>query len=165
MARRDGNGTSQKRLWSFIWKKKKTSFPTLWKKTFIGGGASDTEKPVTAPWTNLQLLVEKNFFLKTTIDVAFAYLWKWWLCAKYSEPTMYRVDRWYIFKPKIPIWVNFGGSWNGICWYILWPFSIFYGRFVYFVTIRYIRWSFGIFFPVLVFCVRNIWQTWLCSRF
>jgi hypothetical protein len=44
------------------------------KKTFIGGGASNTEKPVTAPWTNLQLLVEMNFFLKTTIDVAFAYL-------------------------------------------------------------------------------------------
>jgi hypothetical protein len=23
-----------------------------------------------------------------------------------------RVARWFIFKPKIPIWVNFGGSWR-----------------------------------------------------
>jgi hypothetical protein len=27
---------------------------------------------------------------------------------------------------KIPIWVNFGGPWNGKCWYILRPFDIFY---------------------------------------
>jgi hypothetical protein len=30
-----------------------------------------------------------------------------------------RVARWYIFKPKIPIRVNFGGPWNGKGWYIL----------------------------------------------
>jgi hypothetical protein len=30
-----------------------------------------------------------------------------------------RVARWFIFKPKIPIWDNFGGPWNGKCWYIL----------------------------------------------
>jgi hypothetical protein len=32
-----------------------------------------------------------------------------------------RVARWRIFKPKIPIWVNFGGSFNGIRWFILGP--------------------------------------------
>jgi hypothetical protein len=26
---------------------------------------------------------------------------------------------------KIQIWVNFGGSRNGRCWYILWPFGLF----------------------------------------
>jgi hypothetical protein len=26
-----------------------------------------------------------------------------------------RVARWFIFKPKIPIGVNFGGSWIGKC--------------------------------------------------
>jgi hypothetical protein len=26
-----------------------------------------------------------------------------------------RVARWFIFKPKIAIWVNFGGPWNGKC--------------------------------------------------
>jgi hypothetical protein len=26
------------------------------------------------------------------------------------------VARWYIFKPKISIWVNFGGPQNGKCW-------------------------------------------------
>jgi hypothetical protein len=30
-----------------------------------------------------------------------------------------RVARWFVFKPKIPIWVNFGGPCNGKCWYIL----------------------------------------------
>jgi hypothetical protein len=29
------------------------------------------------------------------------------------------VARWFCFKPKIPIWVNLGGSCNGILWYIL----------------------------------------------
>jgi hypothetical protein len=52
------------------------------------------------------------------------------------------VARWYIFKPKIPIGVNFGGSCNIICWYILWsilrPFGIFYNHLVYFVVIWYI---------------------------
>jgi hypothetical protein len=34
-----------------------------------------------------------------------------------------RVARWLIFKPKIPIWVNFGGSCIRRCWHILWPFG------------------------------------------
>jgi hypothetical protein len=56
-----------------------------------------------------------------------------------------RVARWHIFKTKILIWVNFGGSCNGRYWYILhvairyilrpfgllWPFGIFYGYLVY----------------------------------
>jgi hypothetical protein len=50
----------------------------------------------------------------------------------------------YIFKPKIPIWVNFGGSSNGRSYFmavwsilrpfgigILWPFGLFYGHLVY----------------------------------
>jgi hypothetical protein len=61
--------------------------------------------------------------------------------AKFSHPTpiqvtwhfstgiMARVARWYIFKPKIPIWVNFVVSCNGRCWYFLWPFGICSGFF------------------------------------
>jgi hypothetical protein len=30
-----------------------------------------------------------------------------------------RVARWFVFKPKIPIWVNFGGSCYAKSWYIL----------------------------------------------
>jgi hypothetical protein len=30
-----------------------------------------------------------------------------------------RVARWFVFKPKIPIWVNFVGPWNVKCGYIL----------------------------------------------
>jgi hypothetical protein len=46
-----------------------------------------------------------------------------------------RVARWYIFIPKIPIWVNFGGPWNGKGWYVLCPFGIFYGQVVYVMVI------------------------------
>jgi hypothetical protein len=35
------------------------------------------------------------------------------------------VAKWHIFKPKIPIRVNFGEPWNGKCWYVLCPFEIF----------------------------------------
>jgi hypothetical protein len=62
-----------------------------------------------------------------------------------------RVARWYILRPKIAIWVNFGGSCNGRCWYILWTFwyilrtfDIFYGHLVNFVVIWYIFPHFGI---------------------
>jgi hypothetical protein len=49
-----------------------------------------------------------------------------------------RVARWHISKPKIPIWVNFGGYSNRRCWYSISPFGLFYGYLVYFVAIRYI---------------------------
>jgi hypothetical protein len=55
-----------------------------------------------------------------------------------------RVARWYIFKPKILIWIDFGGSGNGRCWYILSPL-------VYFTAIWYILWSFGIFYNEVVY--------------
>jgi hypothetical protein len=29
------------------------------------------------------------------------------------------VARWFIFKPKIQIWMHVGGPWNVKCWYIL----------------------------------------------
>jgi hypothetical protein len=55
-----------------------------------------------------------------------------------------RVARWYIFKQKIQIWVNFGGSCNWRCWYIscsfgrssdIWYTYIFYGHLVCFLVI------------------------------
>jgi hypothetical protein len=46
-----------------------------------------------------------------------------------------RVARWFVFKPKILIWVNFGGPKNGKYWYILWSFKIFYSHLVYFMAI------------------------------
>jgi hypothetical protein len=42
------------------------------------------------------------------------------------------------FQTKIPIWEKFGGSCNGRCGYILWPFGLFYGHLVYFMVIWYI---------------------------
>jgi hypothetical protein len=51
-------------------------------------------------------------------------------------------------KPKIAIWVNFGGSCSERCWYILRPFGIFcwfYGHLVYFIPFWYVA-------------PRTIWQ-------
>jgi hypothetical protein len=59
-----------------------------------------------------------------------------------------RVARWYIFKPKIPIWVNFGGSFNGNCWHSLWTWS------TDSTAIGYILWTFGIFCGNLVYFCR-----------
>jgi hypothetical protein len=56
-------------------------------------------------------------------------------------------DGTYVFKPKIQIWVNFGGSCNGICWYILWTFGLFYGHLIYFMPIRNIFMNFWYIFP------------------
>jgi hypothetical protein len=33
-----------------------------------------------------------------------------------KKPVFCRVARWFVFKPKIPIWVNFEGSCNGKSW-------------------------------------------------
>jgi hypothetical protein len=46
-----------------------------------------------------------------------------------------RVARWYHLKPKIPIWVNFGGLWSGKNWYILLTFGIYYGLLVHFMAL------------------------------
>jgi hypothetical protein len=47
----------------------------------------------------------------------------------------HRVARRFVFKPKIPIWVNFEGPQNGKCWYfcVIWNF---------FTVIWYILWPF-----------------------
>jgi hypothetical protein len=61
------------------------------------------------------------------------------------------------FKPKIQIWVNFGGSCNGRCRYILWTLG-------HFRSFCYILWTVGIvcgnlvFFPFWYFVPRKIWQ-------
>jgi hypothetical protein len=75
--------------------------------------------------------------------------------------TYYRLARWYMFKPKIPIRVNFGGPSNGKCWLIyfmtIWTilrtFGIFYDYFVNFMIIWYIRYHVPI----------KIWQPWFIN--
>jgi hypothetical protein len=37
------------------------------------------------------------------------------ICPILNDKFRSRVARWQIFRPKIPIWVNFGGSCHGIC--------------------------------------------------
>jgi hypothetical protein len=73
-----------------------------------------------------------------------------------------RVARWFIFKPKIPNWVNVGGSCHGRFWYILGSFGKFTGHFVYFKAIWNILWPIGILSPFWYIVPRKIWQ--LCSQ-
>jgi hypothetical protein len=54
----------------------------------------------------------------------------------------------HIFKPQILIWVNFVGTCNVRCWYILWPFGLFYGH------ILYILWTIRILYAYLVYLYR-----------
>jgi hypothetical protein len=74
------------------------------------------------------------------------------------------VARWFIFKPKIQIWVNFGRSCNGRCFVFLGPFWLFYGQMVHFMVIWYILLSFGIFLPVLVYCTEKNLATLSVTR-
>jgi hypothetical protein len=85
-------------------------------------------------------------------------------------PLSCRVARWYIFRPKIPIWENFRESSNGRYWYSLCPFGfllpfvIFYCHLVYFEAFWCILLPFGIISDHLVHFViwyvveRKIWQ-------
>jgi hypothetical protein len=76
----------------------------------------------------------------------------------YSLRPVNRVARWYIFKPKSPIWVNVGGSCNRTRWCILWLFGLFYN---YLVDFR-VSWAH---FPPFWYAVsRKIWQPCLYSR-
>jgi hypothetical protein len=76
-----------------------------------------------------------------------------------------RVARWFVFRPKIPIRVNFGGpniDWKMLIyfmaiWNILWPFVIFYDHLVHFVFIWYI-------FPFLVSCTKKHLATLMWPR-
>jgi hypothetical protein len=67
------------------------------------------------------------------------------------------VARWYIFIPKFPIWVYFGGPWCVKClyifsiWCILLSFGTFSCQLEYFCTFWYI-------------VVRQIWQPWLVRK-
>jgi spermidine synthase len=54
-----------------------------------------------------QALFENNIF--STLSNALAY----------AGVVCTRVARWFAFKPKIPIWVNFGVCCYGKSWYIL----------------------------------------------
>jgi hypothetical protein len=59
----------------------------------------------------------------------------------------------YIFKPKIPIWLNLGESCKAKYWFILLPFGLFYINLVY-------LWPFGIFCGHLVYfyCFGMLFQ-------
>jgi hypothetical protein len=75
-----------------------------------------------------------------------------------------RVARWYIFKPKTPIWVNVWWvlQWEMLVyftdlWYIVRPIGIFYAY-------LYSLWSFGIWFPILICCTKKNLATLVLRR-
>jgi hypothetical protein len=63
------------------------------------------------------------------------------------------------FQIKNPgkIWVNFGETYNGRCWYIILPFGVLYGHLVHFVAILYILWLVGSFAQFWLAVRRKIW--------
>jgi hypothetical protein len=67
----------------------------------------------------------------------------------------FRVARWFVYKPKIPIRVNFGGPLNGKCCNISRPFGIFYGHLVLSIAVWYSLWSFVTFFPIWYFWTKE----------
>jgi hypothetical protein len=62
-------------------------------------------------------------------------------CTKFLDPDLDSSHQG--CQTKNHIWVNFLGSCNGRCWYVLWTFDVFYGHLVYFVVIWYILPRFG----------------------
>jgi hypothetical protein len=58
---------------------------------------------------------------------------------------------------KIPIWIYFGGPWNGKCWYI-WCWYV--GYLEYFITIWYFCGHYIHFSPFWYIVTRKIWQPW-----
>jgi hypothetical protein len=60
-----------------------------------------------------------------------------------------RVAIWFVFKPTIQIWLNFGGSCTGRYWYILWTLGPFYGT-----VFCYILWMIAIVLGNLVYFSR-----------
>jgi hypothetical protein len=76
------------------------------------------------------------------------------LVIKFERPS--RVARWYLFKPKVQIWVNLGGSCNWRWWYILRPFGLYYGHLAYITAIWPILRPFGLFYSHLVYLI-SIW--------
>jgi hypothetical protein len=117
-------------------------------------------KLIWSPWSStIELL--RRFIQRTVYDDkdTFGRAKKWPNCLCQTS-NQSRVARWYTYlQTKIPTWVTYGESCSGRCWYILWPFGIFYGELVYFVVIWYILWSFGIFWGHLVcYIASKIWQ-------
>jgi hypothetical protein len=53
---------------------------------------------------------------------------------------------------------NFGGSCNGICWYILWPFVQLSGHLAYFMAMWHMFPRFGTFYPFWYVVPRKNWQ-------
>jgi hypothetical protein len=72
-----------------------------------------------------------------------------------------RVVRWYTFKPKISICVNFGGPSNGKGWYVIRPSGIYCGHLVY-IFYGHLAFSSNlVHFPPFWYIVsRKIWQPW-----
>jgi hypothetical protein len=106
-----------------------------------GGQATSWQKFLRLKGYSIEMFTRPHLCWHTTRD--------WQACQKWSlmqintERSKNRVARWFLFKPKIPIGVNFGGPQIGKCWYVyylaIWnslqTFGIFYDHLVYFVFI------------------------------
>jgi hypothetical protein len=67
------------------------------------------------------------------------------------------------FKANIQVWVNFGGSCNGRCWYILWLVGLFYSQLVYFTASWSILQPVGLFFGHLIIFYGHLVYFFRCG--
>jgi hypothetical protein len=108
-----------------VWEAKKANFTKwtdIWEQMLRNGTSVGSLRSQTL-WTSLNvmgLIVIIVIWRLSSVVV--------------GGPIESRVARWFIFKPKLQIWVNFGGPWNGKYWHILWPFEIYYGHLVYYIS-------------------------------
>jgi hypothetical protein len=85
----------------------------------------------------------------------------WVKSVKFFRPNVVRpirVASWYIFMPKLPIRLYFGGHWNEKCWYILRPFSNVYSHLVILRPFGNFAAIWYIFPPFWYIVPRKIWQ-------
>jgi hypothetical protein len=77
----------------------------------------------------------------------------------------YRVARWYIFEPKIPIWANFRGPSIVKGSYIICLFGMYYGHSEHLMAIRLFSFNLTRFPPFWYIMSRKIWQPWVQNGF
>jgi hypothetical protein len=97
----------------------------------------------------------KIYHLATLLETRFlsAGWQRLFLCTNRCIRVATRVARCFIFKPKLPISVNFGRCFLHVG--IVYDHLVFYGLLVYFMVIRYILWPFGTLLPILVWCTKK----------
>jgi hypothetical protein len=89
-------------------------------------------RKIWQPCASTRFVCMRLYFVDVVVSFYVSHF-AWRLFASTCQIT--RVARWFLLRPKIPIWVYSGGPLNGKCCYIFWSFVILYDNWVYFMSI------------------------------